>query len=152
MMGATSGSNPAFLAARRTPPTPGEVRVLLMHHSPWIDRFHLGIGRGSLAALEQFLPRHGIRVILSGHVHSARAHLQPSAHGLVLEARCGSTTQRDCIPEHGVHVRHGIPQNTLIVHRIDEDDEGNLTWRSELFRHGMKGFETAGTMAEMAVT
>ncbi|MEK7469657.1 MAG: metallophosphoesterase [Planctomycetota bacterium] len=128
---------------------PGEVRVLLMHHSPFIDRYHLGIARRSRAALDLFLPRHGFRVILCGHVHRARGHLQICAHGQVLEARCGSTTQRDCVPADGTHVRHGIPQNTLIVHRLEEDDEGMLSWRSELYRHGLKGFEPAGKLAEL---
>ncbi|KAF0243520.1 MAG: hypothetical protein FD180_3304 [Planctomycetota bacterium] len=128
---------------------PGEVRVLLMHHSPSVDKYHLGIVRGSRAALEVFLPRHGFRIILCGHVHRAGGHLQACGHGQVLEVRCGSTTQRDCIPEDGVHVRHGIPQNTLIVHRLEQDDAGTLTWRSELYRHGLKGFEPAGTLAEL---
>ena len=130
-------------------PAPGEVRVLLMHHSPWLRKFHLGITRSSRAALMAFLPRHGFRVILCGHIHLARAHLQECAHGLVLEARCGSTTQRDCIPVGGTTSRHGIPHNTLIVHRLDEDDEGALTWHSELYRHGLKGFEPAGMLAEL---
>lgn len=129
--------------------SPGEVRVLLMHHSPWLEKYHLGISRGSRLALEAFLPKHGFRVILCGHVHRARGHLQACAHGVVLEARCGSTTQRDCIPSDEAPARHGIPQNTLIVHRLEEDDEGVLWWRSELYRHGLKGFEPAGTLARL---
>jgi hypothetical protein len=132
-------------------PVPGEVRVLLMHHAPWFEKFQLGVARPSLSALEEFLPRHGFRVILCGHVHRALGHLRRCAHGPVLEARCGSTTQRDCIPTDGAHIRHGIPQNTLLVHRLEEDGEGKLTWRSELYRHGLKRFESAGTMAELPV-
>lgn len=128
---------------------PGEVRAMLMHHSPWLDRYHLGVGRASLTRLEQFLSRHGFRVVLCGHVHRARAHFERLRHGVVLETRCGSTTQRDCVPEEGCHVRHGIPQNTLIVHRIEEDGDGVMTWRSELFRHGLAGFESAGRLATL---
>lgn len=127
----------------------GEVRVLLMHHSPMVAKYHLGIVRGSRAALNAFLPKHGFRVILCGHVHFARALIRPLEHGHVLEARCGSTTQKDCIPADGTTARHGIPHNTLIVHRLEEDDEGLVTWRSELFRHGLNGFESAGMMAEI---
>ncbi len=127
----------------------GEVRVLLMHHSPMVEKYHLGIVRGSRAALAAFLPKHGFKVILCGHVHHARALIHQHGHGRVLEARCGSTTQRDCIPAGGTASRHGIPHNTLLVHRLEEDDDGVVTWRSELYRYGLKGFEPAGELAEI---
>ncbi|MCC6737897.1 MAG: metallophosphoesterase [Planctomycetia bacterium] len=128
-------------------PMPGEIRVLLMHHSPMVQKYHLGIVKGSRAALAAFLPKHGIRVILCGHVHHPRAVVHRSRHGRILEARCGSTTQKDCIPSGATIARHGIPHNTLIVHRIEEDDEGTVTWRSELYRHGLRGFEPVGLLA-----
>lgn len=130
-------------------PAPGELRALLMHHSPWRLEHRLGVTRGSRAALDAFLLRHSFRVVLCGHVHVARAELRRFPHGDVLEARCGTTLQRDYLPAAWAADRPftGLPQNTLLVHRVFGESSGALSWRSELYRHGLRGFEPGGEIA-----
>jgi Calcineurin-like phosphoesterase len=126
-----------------------EIRVLLIHHSlqyqgsqvnltptRWVPvgvaltLKHLTIDDASLAGLVRFITKFDIRVILTGHVHhpffvgSINGYVPGLGHE-VLEACCGTTTQRPL-----VHAGQPIP-NSLIIHRLEEDDLGGLHWRSD---------------------
>jgi len=130
-------------------PVPGEFRALLLHHSPWRAQHRLGVSAGSRLALDAFLPRHDIRVLLCGHVHVPRCEVRACPHGDVLEARCGTTTQRDFVPAEwlaGARGRlPGLPRNSLLVHRVIEDDgTGDVWWDVEVQELGRWGFEPVG--------
>ncbi|SOE87725.1 Calcineurin-like phosphoesterase [Burkholderia sp. YR290] len=122
-----------------------EIRILLLHHSvefpgkrlpglPHIRALEIDdLSRNELAHLiEEF----DIRVILTGHAHEP-FHVG-FVHGLygragfgVLEARCGTTTQR---------LANDL--NNLLVHRIMRNDvDGSLWWHSALYVHRAAGTE-----------
>jgi Calcineurin-like phosphoesterase len=128
---------------------PNEIRVLLLHHSVqyqgskvnfagtrWLPiggaltLKHLTIDDASRAELVRFVTKFNVRVILTGHVHHPFfvGLINGSVTGLghdVLEACCGTTTQRPL-----VNAGQPIP-NSLIIHRLEEDDSGVLHWHSE---------------------
>jgi predicted phosphodiesterase len=82
--------------------TPGEIRVLLVHHSPSWTAFKLGIDDDSAAALWEFIKQYGFAVLLTGHIHIPIGRVRQVSHDgrqwEVLEARCGTTTQTDQQP------------------------------------------------------
>jgi Calcineurin-like phosphoesterase len=131
-----------------------EVRVLLLHHSvqypggvpiyvPFLANLvrPLTIDDASRTAIEALIATHGVRVVLTGHVHDpffvGDLHAAQGGAALnAMEARCGTTTQR---------ARHAL--NALFVHRIEQDDNGALWWNSALYVHRSSGkpeFEDAG--------
>jgi len=79
-----------------------EVRILLLHHSclPAPGKIGHEIKRESQEALYKFLLKHRIAVLLSGHLHepcikTVKLPVSNSETSVsVLEARCGTTTQR----------------------------------------------------------
>ena len=121
-----------------------EVRVLLLHHSPshepWIGR----LSSASRARFVRFVRDHDIRVVLTGHTHEPLVNtLDDMGLPDVLEACCGTTTQRTVLPP-GVHAPfrqgHLATTNTLVWHELLEDGR-NLTWRSRVYpRHPVHGF------------
>jgi hypothetical protein len=129
-----------------------EIRVLVMHHSlmppqpegealPPRKRIPrvLEITPGSRRVLDRLLVELNIRVVLTGHLHVPRLSIISVSNGTerssILEARCGTTTQRDRYPDEiysRVAPDRQLPPNTLIVHKIIETN-GSSIWRSEIF-------------------
>lgn len=137
--------------ARRLPrPERGEVRVLLLHHSPQFRGLDLGIQRRSRAALDRFVARHHFRVLLTGHIHTPSVRARGFAHGEVLEARSGTTTLRDHLPAAWIAEGTGpldpLPRNALLVHRLYESGHG-VEWRATLHMRTRSGFEEKGAPA-----
>jgi Calcineurin-like phosphoesterase len=138
---------------------PDEIRVLLMHHSYNHRGWVLGIDRGSRAALDQFLFAHGIRIVLTGHTHRPLVQqFIPQVHRAypVLECRCGTTTQQDQVPYQWRNLFGNLParqwpENTLLVHRL-EDDNGTTRWSVETFvRTRSQGFVTVGPRGQAQI-
>lgn len=147
-----------------------EIRVMVIHHAIADDTVpvtaaaaafprraagwrELEIGRGSLLALEQALVDHAIQVVMTGHLHVARLATLTASKGRltlpVLEARCGTTTQRDVYPGHLLHRTQGpvplrpLPPNTLVMHELVRRD-GALIWKAEVYRRAPgRGFVAA---------
>jgi hypothetical protein len=102
-------------------------------------------------ALDEFLVACEIPVILSGHVHTPNAGTFTAHHPTlylsrtVLEARCGTTTQRDAIPLTWTTPTGQRPSNrslilnTLLVHRLEQDATG-LVWQTQTYRRTPTGF------------
>jgi hypothetical protein len=131
---------------------PQEIRVLLMHHSYNHRGWTLGIDRGSRAALDQFLAAHQIQVLLTGHTHLPliqRFVPQVERAQTVLECRCGTSTQHDQVSYQwrtlfGAFPTRRWPANTLLVHRL-HDENGTTWWSVETFlRTRSQGFVTLG--------
>jgi hypothetical protein len=146
----------ATLGPRLGAKRPDQIRVLVMHHS-WHERgLRLAIDRGTRAALAQFLEAHGIQIVLTGHTHGPL--VQPFAVGspphLVLECRCGTTTQHDQVPVKwrtllgGFPSRSKWPPNALLVHELIDVD-GKFYWKVETFRRSKKsGFVSIGQVGQ----
>ena len=130
-----------------------EIRVLLLHHSveyrgrqvqfPFlrvsVNLEHLAIDNASRQALASLIDNHGIRVILTGHVHNPFfVGLLPQSTSYtrrdVMESRCGSTSQH-LTATSGIPIGGGSNapryQNSVIVHRLHED-AGQIYWQSEV--------------------
>jgi len=140
------------------PPEAGEVRILVIHHSlmptpPEGDAADptrqnmfppaLAITNQSRNVVNRFVIEFDIRVILCGHHHVPRlSHLEMSdgtETALVLEARCGTTTQRDKYPyELKIDENRKLAPNTLMLHRILERNQ-SLFWRTEVFWRNKSG-------------
>lgn len=139
----------AAVAPKLGAPTNAEIRVLLMHHS-WHKRGPiLSIDRGTRGALAPFFQTHGIKLVLTGHTHQPLLRRFTISGDMLLECRCGTTTQHDQIPYlwrtlFGRFPRRWWPANTLLVHRL-YDEGGSTQWYVETFvRTRKKGFDTAG--------
>lgn len=123
---------------------PGEIRVLLLHHSRQHHSWRLRMDEVSQKRLDAFLFRHRIHVVLCGHCHKVAISERsiwtlndPSTPHKVLDAQCGTTTRRDEWPPH-LHILRvllGRPEpNTLLVHTIEMADDGRVCWR--VHEHG----------------
>jgi 3',5'-cyclic AMP phosphodiesterase CpdA len=136
-------------------PARDEVRVLLMHHSPQYQRIKLGINGKSQSALDTFVKNHEISVLLTGHTHAAQCQTTPYSNGgsswTLLEARCGTTTQRDFMPVGWKPRVPALSPNSLLVHRIYVDDDGKICWRTNHFERNTKGFVDRGQTADVQV-
>lgn len=141
----------ALLAARKAV---DEARVLLLHYSAeypgWGPLYvpsrsdfvrPLGIDTSSRKALAALIADEDIKVVLTGHTHEPffvgdLAAVLGSPAGAVMEARCGTTTQR---------LKSKL--NLLFVHRIENDDSGRIWWKSELYARmagGTANFASTG--------
>jgi Calcineurin-like phosphoesterase len=140
----------------------GEIRVLVMHHSlmpapPQSPSATvtpqrriafpraMEITSGTRKVLDHFLVDYGIKIIMCGHLHVPRLTKYHASNGTeattVLEARCGTTTQRDEYPYELVQkmsAERRLPPNTLILHRVIERSR-SLLWRSEIFWRNRSG-------------
>ena len=126
-----------------------EVRVLLMHHSISFRGYVCGISGTSKRRLIAFLRSRDVRVVSSGHTH--RPNIETLDHlGLpdVLEACCGTTTQRTELPAslpaplRGGR-RHTGATNVLIWHELVVDG-GVRQWRARACpRSPLHGFAWA---------
>ncbi|MCJ2026466.1 metallophosphoesterase family protein [Methylobacterium sp. J-067] len=139
----------------------GEIRVIVMHHSilgpetagphplaPAPFR-HAPVPNGRIRRLEidhpsarlirQFIVDHSISVVLTGHMHEPQLSLLATTNGRhigrFLEARCGTTTQRDRYPykdARNMRAIRTLPPNTLIMHEIVEEN-GQHLWTAQLY-------------------
>jgi 3',5'-cyclic AMP phosphodiesterase CpdA len=120
-----------------TPPA-GEVRVLLMHHSPSWQQRVCGISSTSRSKLLAFLADYGVRVVMTGHTHQPMIRpLEEWGLPRVLETCCGTTTQRTELPKSlpaplRQGRRHTGSVNTLIWHQIVVD-AGKTEWRARAY-------------------
>jgi 3',5'-cyclic AMP phosphodiesterase CpdA len=132
------------------------IRVLALHHSWHKKKGFLRISRASRGALEQFLEQESISIILTGHVHTPLVRhftvsREPSPHAAmrIWECRCGTTTQIDKISYAAKSFlwrfpsRDNWPSNSLLVHRILEDDAG-IRWSVETYVRSRSGFVSTG--------
>lgn len=144
------------LDSRVSPPTGNEIRALLVHHSPSHSSLKAGalaVGKPSRRALDDWIARAGVSIVLTGHIHRAwGAITRVSDRGTswdVMEARCGTTTQLDRIPvtwaAAGTFRGRRLALNSLIVHRL-LDYGTELTWEAEYVQRGNKGFEPVGSL------
>jgi 3',5'-cyclic AMP phosphodiesterase CpdA len=141
------------LKEQLAPPTPDEIRVLMLHHSPQHRGRILGISKKSRRLLQETLKRMGVSVILTGHLHTPQGQVVPlSDRGKVwslLEARCGTTTQVDRVPPNwvaaGTNSPDRLPENTLIVHRLFDTD-AQTHWECELHVRVHDGFRPVGML------
>jgi len=133
-----------------------EVRVLLMHHSlNHSESFRIyeyesvlqscgiqGIDGQSKEVLADFLIEYDIAVLLTGHMHVPHVNVHQVEHSDsgeskgVLEARCGKTGVTTDLPDdwhNSVLVserRIDRGHNSLLLHRVEEQEEG-LLWSTE---------------------
>jgi hypothetical protein len=158
------GDLDALLSSR----DPYEIRVLLLHHSVqysglilggtsnrWLPVSlrlklrHLTINDASRVELEKLLAKHDIRVVLTGHVHRTpyvgriTTGTLRSGHN-VLEACCGTTALLPLAPA------VGKAQNTLILHKIEEDRAGRVLWTSEAQSLNLGGSNGFGSFSAPA--
>jgi 3',5'-cyclic AMP phosphodiesterase CpdA len=132
------------------PREPGEIRILVLHHSltpgdpsaittsPHMLAA-LEIDRGTRQVLDQFLVDYDVKVVLSGHRHIARLSRVNATNGnevsTVLESRCGTTTQMDRYPPAvlaKMNPPRKLPPNTLIMHYVVEQEDG-IYWQSRIY-------------------
>ena len=120
---------------------PGEIRVLLLHHS-FLDSSCME--SGSRDELAQTLRECQISVILTGHTHDASTVVHSIDGWEVLEARCGTSTQRDRYPpEWTATSRARMPPlnaNSVLVHRVHQASPNRLTWRTTPYIRNDQGF------------
>lgn len=138
---------------------PKEIRILCLHHSRAQRGPMLEMDQSSRDRLSNFILEYGIAVLLSGHIHEPPLVRMETAVNTeddtvfadYLEARCGTTTQRNLfhIPYywrrmlHNLHIKkRGHWSNTLLVHRISRED-GAIIWESDLFMETPQGFAPA---------
>jgi 3',5'-cyclic AMP phosphodiesterase CpdA len=138
-----------FLTTRE----PKEIRILLLHHSRRfgspIYRQPLVTCKHSRKALDEFLVKLGISIILCGHTHVPRIRDYTAKHRngqqlKVMEGCCGTTTQWDSIPFQwtnlwGSYPSFSMESNTLLRHRIIQDG-GKLVWEPRVFQRHSGGF------------
>jgi hypothetical protein len=142
------------LRERFAEPNPNEIRILLLHHSPQHPDLVHGMERSSFWDLLRTIDECEISVLLTGHLHEPKGEMNESHHHNVrwewIEARCGTTTVRDEIPESGSTNRSVLRPNTLLVHRLYEiatRKASRIEWRSSIFRRDpTRGFKNVGLL------
>lgn len=129
-------------------PHASEIRVLMLHHSPMHAGFVLGITQKSRIALEQFVQRCGISILLTGHMHEPGAQKRTvsyrGASWNVVEFRSGTATRRDELPLSWKP--RTLTPNTLLVHRLYELDGNRVEWRTNFFQRFLEGFRDRGPL------
>ncbi|MGE3274962.1 MAG: metallophosphoesterase [Vicinamibacterales bacterium] len=129
---------------------PDELRVLLVHHSPMYGRPldpQLRIDPESQAKLQEFISWARVRVLLTGHIHTLdtarRTYTRSGYAWQVAEIRCGTTTQISRPPrwwkKAGHALRRPLPKNTLVVHTLEQMDDG-VRWTPQAYRLFGKDF------------
>lgn len=130
-----NGSHPSF------PPAPQEIRMMLIHHSWYQSGKMLRMRTASKDKLGQFLIRHGIKGILTGHSHAPFLDfftVNPQQVD-VYELRAGTASQLDQTPARWKTVWGTLPSrlwepNSLLVHRIFEDQNKATYWHAQIYR------------------
>jgi Calcineurin-like phosphoesterase len=153
-------SHLADLDKKLAKPAPNEIRVLCLHHSrqyePKTRLFPiLEIDRASRIALDAFLSKHRISILLCGHIHRPPGlDVFRLTRGIifswdVLEVRCGTTTQFDLSLDpkpafltFSLFLKPHWP-NTLVVHEVLQEGQ-KIIWRAELYLEDPEdGFQPA---------
>jgi 3',5'-cyclic AMP phosphodiesterase CpdA len=139
------------LERRLNHPGPHEIRVLLIHHSLGYDdtKRRLRINRPSRDKLREFIRDYKVSVVLTGHIHVPRYYDLGTPAFPSMEIRCGTTSQRDTLPEHDwireLELSQSDPVtpfdkkfrvNTVIVHRLVEEDEA-VWWEAKAYKFGI---------------
>jgi hypothetical protein len=134
-----------------------EIRVLCVHHSPAHKAYELGIDDGSRGALNDFIVKQNVAVLLTGHKHSPPL-VRPSQvthlgiDRTYLEARCGSTTQRSTLSYSSTTLLKERPRkpdqlpNALLVHRLFRKS-AEIYWHSECYFELPTGYKEKSTFA-----
>ncbi|MBI2738499.1 MAG: metallophosphoesterase [Rhodospirillales bacterium] len=124
---------------------PDETRVLVLHHSILATTVTLAIDGKTRRVLEHFVVDHDISVVLSGHMHVPRLSRRTMSNGHeqkeILDARCGTTTQRDEFPysvRAKIPANRLLPPNTLMVHKVLER-KGKAYWSSQIYWRSRQG-------------
>jgi 3',5'-cyclic AMP phosphodiesterase CpdA len=125
---------------------PGDIRILLLHHSRMHQKSRLGMTAATLDKLNRVIEKWQISVLLSGHLHIPAVRVQriagPSVSWDLIEARCGTSLQRDTVPE--TWIQQGftaatLEPNNVLVHQIVET-EGALEWHTASYSRTDRGF------------
>lgn len=117
----------------------------IMHHSPSWPKFVLGMSNRTRTLVHNLIVTAGLRIVLTGHAHQVGGLLQTVKAGAgahqFLEARCGTTTQRDVFPPPW-NPRQPPPEpNALLVHRLVERTRGGpIDWNVEVYGRTSRGF------------
>jgi hypothetical protein len=137
------------LGKKLSKPNPNEIRILCLHHSrQYRPKTRLlpilEIDKDSKRALDDFLKKHRISVLLCGHIHRPPCiDISQISKGIifshrVLEVRCGTTSQIDLslTPKQayltfGLFLKPHWP-NTLVVHEVLQERKG-IIWKAQLF-------------------
>jgi 3',5'-cyclic AMP phosphodiesterase CpdA len=143
------------LQSRRAKPK--EIRVLLLHHSPQMSGKALKITDQSKKALDFLIKQSRINVLLTGHAHRPIGEIRGFTEGgqswHVLEARCGTTLQRDVVPLNWVATRlksatgKKFIANTFLVHKLYEENN-RITWKTTEYRRMNRGFTKRGPLQD----
>lgn len=64
----------------------------------------------------------------------------------VLEARCGTTTQRDFLPAGWSAGKKQLAPNTALVHRLFRLNDGRVEWKTDLYIRSVRGFRRKGPL------
>jgi hypothetical protein len=146
------------LGGKLRPPSEKQIRVLCLHHSQHYEASNrcfptLEMDASSRVELHKFLATHRVSVLLCGHIHRPAllstfrvAVAGGNASRSVLEARCGTTTQRDLSldpkPEFLRFLKSQDLQwpNSLIVHKVRQGDHGSIVWESQVYVEGRHEF------------
>lgn len=76
-------------------------------------------------------------MVLTGHRHRAYPLRAEDTGGPVREARCGTSTTRDYWDEDwGLPQpdEKDLPRNTVLIHRLREDEQASIVWETEIRR------------------
>jgi len=124
----------------------GDIRVLLLHHSRMHQERRLGLTTATLDRLNRVIEKGRISALLCGHLHVPAVKIQRIADAQtswnLIEARCGTTLQRDIVPESWVQAGFAsatLEPNNLLVHQIVELD-GAIEWRTASYTRTDRGF------------
>ncbi len=125
-----------------------EIRVLLMHHSMSNGTGVLGIKEASRQRLLQFVGKHGIAIVLSGHAHKPTETTFQTTLGPATEIRCGTTTQRYVMPFDWLTLKGNCPElgewpQTCVRHRIVRAGAA-YRWEYEVLVGRYEGFVHKG--------
>lgn len=126
-----------------------EIRVLLLHHSPRVPGYVMSISRACRKALDEFIVRNGIDVVLSGHTHTALVEPVVASNDAgqryaYLSATCGTSAQLSRWPydwseplrgrRRGRHVSNSVLLHTVLILGA------HALWSTETLVQSAQGF------------
>ena len=134
----------------------GELRMLLMHHSPLArERYTCCLSGASRRVLEEFIRQLRVSIILTGDVHTPQGEILQQKYRTsswpMVEARCGTTLQRDEVPASFIapwlSMQRKFDVNTFLVHKLFEDN-GTIKWKCKVFWRLSGGFAEKGWLED----